>query len=427
MKIDKEFTITGIEVRGDKLRPTIYVNGIQKKITIDWILSKKNLLLAFCIRTLIQHYLDSKVICIENIDDEIFNKISQGLYLLNNDTDKTINNVNNTGKKQNEHQPLMSTLLLNKLEEYQLAIDNKSYSKYKITTGTYKKYRTAINYHFIPNFGSHRINELTSLIVIEWIKNLKITIGTFRDYIIPLVAVFNDAKSHKYITHNEDVFADKTIIKYAERVLPENIETSNPLTQEELQKIIDAPDSYMKNHILFSTFSGLRIGEQINLRISDISFKDHFIHVHSQSTSGIRDAAVKSATSVRKVKILKMASSAIINQLSICASHQQNEFLFFNPNTSAQWSTSTKYGEHLKEYLHRLGIAERSSHDMRHTYASILVKTENLYWIANQLGHTDIELLIKTYGHWIPNNKLKGGYELNNAELDIYQPAIDME
>ena len=36
-------------------------------------------------------------------------------------------------------------------------------------------------------------------------------------------------------------------------------------------------------------------------------------------------------------------------------------------------------------------------------------------WVASQMGHVDTEMVMKTYGKWIPDNSLKLGYKpLNN-------------
>lgn len=40
---------------------------------------------------------------------------------------------------------------------------------------------------------------------------------------------------------------------------------------------------------------------------------------------------------------------------------------------------------------------------------------ENIMWVANQMGHVDTEMVMRTYGKWIPDNSLKLGYKpLNN-------------
>ncbi len=40
---------------------------------------------------------------------------------------------------------------------------------------------------------------------------------------------------------------------------------------------------------------------------------------------------------------------------------------------------------------------------------------ENIMWVASQMGHVDTEIVMKTYGKWIPDNSLRLGYKpLNN-------------
>ncbi len=42
---------------------------------------------------------------------------------------------------------------------------------------------------------------------------------------------------------------------------------------------------------------------------------------------------------------------------------------------------------------------------------------ENIMWVANQMGHVDTEMVMKTYGKWIPNENSKRGYTpINNWE-----------
>ena len=35
---------------------------------------------------------------------------------------------------------------------------------------------------------------------------------------------------------------------------------------------------------------------------------------------------------------------------------------------------------------------------------------ENIMWVATQMGHTDIQMIMKTYGKWIPDTRVKRGY-----------------
>jgi len=35
-----------------------------------------------------------------------------------------------------------------------------------------------------------------------------------------------------------------------------------------------------------------------------------------------------------------------------------------------------------------------------------------MLWVANQMGHTDTEMVMKKYGKWLPQGQAKGGYQL---------------
>ena len=34
-------------------------------------------------------------------------------------------------------------------------------------------------------------------------------------------------------------------------------------------------------------------------------------------------------------------------------------------------------------------------------------------WVATQMGHVDSEMVIKTYGKWLPNADFQNGYRFN--------------
>jgi integrase len=56
-----------------------------------------------------------------------------------------------------------------------------------------------------------------------------------------------------------------------------------------------------------------------------------------------------------------------------------------------------------------INITYRNIYQCRHTYASTLLSNgENIWFVATQMGHIDTEMLIKRYGHWIPQESTQG-------------------
>ncbi len=65
---------------------------------------------------------------------------------------------------------------------------------------------------------------------------------------------------------------------------------------------------------------------------------------------------------------------------------------------------ATTYLESLfRSVLKKAGLQRRRFHDIRHTYASLLIQQgESLAYVKDQLGHSNISMTVDTYGHWVP-------------------------
>jgi len=56
----------------------------------------------------------------------------------------------------------------------------------------------------------------------------------------------------------------------------------------------------------------------------------------------------------------------------------------------------------MKRVCRKAGIALRSPHDLRHTYASwLLMAHQSPAYVQRQLGHSSIDITVDIYGHWI--------------------------
>ena len=58
------------------------------------------------------------------------------------------------------------------------------------------------------------------------------------------------------------------------------------------------------------------------------------------------------------------------------------------------------YHRDFRRILKRAGLRQIRIHDLRHTFASILIDAKhNLKYIQNQMGHSKIEVTFNLYGH----------------------------
>ena len=69
--------------------------------------------------------------------------------------------------------------------------------------------------------------------------------------------------------------------------------------------------------------------------------------------------------------------------------------------------------------LSRSGLRRIRIHDLRHTYASLLIQQgESLAYVKEQVGHHSIKITVDTYGHLVPGGNRQAVDRLDDAPQD---------
>jgi len=76
-----------------------------------------------------------------------------------------------------------------------------------------------------------------------------------------------------------------------------------------------------------------------------------------------------------------------------------------------------------KRVLKKASLREIRLHDLRHTFASLLIgQGESLAYVKEQMGHHSIEMTVDTYGHLIPGSNREAVNRLDTKKGDWLQP-----
>jgi integrase len=78
-----------------------------------------------------------------------------------------------------------------------------------------------------------------------------------------------------------------------------------------------------------------------------------------------------------------------------------------------------------KRILEKAGLREIRFHDIRHTYASLLLTDgATPVYVKEQMGHSSIQITVDIYGHLIPNSNRDMVNRLDTQPAATYpQPA----
>jgi len=154
--------------------------------------------------------------------------------------------------------------------------------------------------------------------------------------------------------------------------------------------------------------TGLRIGELFGLQWGDIEFRHRLIYVQRNVVRG-KVTTPKSRAGVRQVRM----TSQLVRELEILKTARKAETLKNGWSEVPPWLFCNDQGGYLDpdNFRHRIwyramektGLARRTPHDMRHTYATLrLSKGDSLAEVSKEMGHSSAEITFKTYYKWLP-------------------------
>lgn len=283
---------------------------------------------------------------------------------------------------------------------------------------TYIGYKKVCEAHLIPYFGEVALQDLKPAFIREWIRGLQVTSKTVSNLLIPLRAIIEQALNDEYIKSNP---LDKIVIS---KLLSKQTSKSNfkvdPFDKNEVKAILDATHhEQIRNLFQFAFFTGLRTSELIALQWEDIDLTHGIINV-VRAVVKKQIKGTKTIAGKRQVMLLPPAIEALKAQMKYTL--DLNNRVFHNPRTNQPWETDHQIRR--TAWVHTMkkaGVRYRNPYQTRHTYASMMLSGgENIMWVASQMGHVDTEMVMKTYGKWIPNEASKKGYRtINNWETYI--------
>lgn len=287
-----------------------------------------------------------------------------------------------------------------------------------LSPGTYQGYKVNINNHVIPYMGTKRLNEISTLMLESLYSRLsKVKLPSSQPE-----PKFFSASSTRYVHATLRAALNDAVKK---RILPFNpCESANLarrtkfeakiLSTEEILTVCNAcDDSTVGLEVLLMLTLGLRRGEALGLRFCDIDYSNKTAHIKQQYTTCGKDSAgkrywglrsLKTKASDRDVGIPSFVMERIIaRKKSVDEQKSQKQEKYYDhdliccDNEGLPRNINTV--EHgFKNFLKRLRLPSMRLHDLRHTYATQLLKSKvDLVTISQMLGHTSIKTTADIY------------------------------
>lgn len=197
-------------------------------------------------------------------------------------------------------------------------------------------------------------------------------------------------------------------------------------TADEARKIVDFALDYPHHRIAVAVivllFTGLRRGELLGLKWTDISGKTLSIKRGVYQERGkaiVEDYKIKTSKSIRTIPLLPVVAHQIHSL------PRRGEFIF-GTSSGKLWhprNFSRDYGSFFKALRNKYPeVRTLSPHCCRHSFATLTLENcDNVFIVKELLGHTDISTTAR-YLHSNMNSMQKA---VSGMENDLFPPLAD--
>lgn len=305
-----------------------------------------------------------------------------------------------------------------------------TYKKGTIKPGSLDALEKTIKNHIVPNIGFIQLQSLSSEDVQRLLVRLKDVDGYSHSTVKKVYDCLNAAFTHAILS-NDVARNPMSTVKMPDKNLFKTKEI-RVFNEKECSLIIEECSreystgalvyQYADVYILMMN-TGIRLGEAIGIKVSDIDFDNRTIHIRRnlQSVSkrdndGNRITGKVLVENTTKTysgnRIIPLNDAALTSLNRLCASADECEYVVHS--SSGKPVPPERIERTFYRILRNAGIEKCGTHSLRHTFASMLFANGvDIKTVSELLGHASIQITMNTYVHLIGNTKHAAVDKLN--------------
>jgi integrase len=288
-----------------------------------------------------------------------------------------------------------------------------------ISNQTASMYKDAIKNHIAQSFGEIPLSKLKPMHIQRFITDLQeknLADSTIRRTFNIVNACLNYAVKLGDVPKNVASVVDKPKVSRKEMKI---------WGMEQIRSfLIVSKKDRLFGIFYLAVMTGLRQGELLGLRWSDIHFKDRTLSIYQtleHSGKRIKEGA-KTKSSIRSVS-LSPSTMEVLYEHKIQQENERERLGMTYKEHNLVFCTQTGLPLNPRNLLRsfdrlieKANIPKIRFHDLRHIHASLMIsQNEPLKLIAERLGHSKITTTIDTYGHLLPNMQREASDRLDHT------------
>jgi integrase len=258
---------------------------------------------------------------------------------------------------------------------------------------TVRGYRSMINTHLLPAFGSMPIEDVTTKAIETWIAGYQGSPRSRNKLLIQLHGILGRAKKFYGLQAN----AAAEVEKFQQKASGD-IQVFSP---EEVWALVRAAASEQDAALfLTAAFTGLRMGELLALRWRDIDFAGEAVRVRASFSTG--QLTTPKSGKVRAVPLAPAVASALAPLARRQDWTGDDDLVFVG--IAGDYLDGSALRRRYKAALTKAGLRSLRFHDLRHTFGTRMIAKADIRRVQEWMGHADVQTTMR-YLHYAPREE----------------------
>ena len=265
---------------------------------------------------------------------------------------------------------------------------------------TQNDYKSSYSKHIEPSLGKMHLDKIKPSHIKLWQSKLAKIVSPrrVRNIRAVLSGILVDAMADELISKNP-LSLVKTIKTEKTEIYPFSI--------DEISTILENSQGQSRNFFALGFMSGMRSGEMIGLKWSDINFFKSEITIKRSRKMGV-DGKTKTVSSNRTIDILDTLLPYLKSQYKLTAT--QNTYVFLNDKQEPLYDIKRIREKAWRDTLKACELDYRPIYHTRHSFATMMLENgEDILWLSSMLGHTSSAMTLDKYTHYIKKQDKKRG------------------
>ncbi|MFZ1993633.1 MAG: site-specific integrase [Solirubrobacteraceae bacterium] len=256
---------------------------------------------------------------------------------------------------------------------------------------TVRGYRSAIDAHLLPAFGSLALEDVTTEAIERWLGGYEGSARSRNKLLIEIHGILRRARKAFGLRDNAAAEVEKLSAPSSG-----DIQVFSP---EEVWALVRAGASEQDGALfLTAAFTGLRMGELLALRWRDVDFAGATIRVRASYYLG--QLTTPKSGKVRAVPMAPDVATALA-QLGRREHWLGDDDLVFVGETGTYLDGSALRRRY-KAAITAAGLRPLRFHDLRHTFGTRMIAKADIRRVQEWMGHADIQTAMR-YLHYAPH------------------------